>query len=428
MTAQQRFERDLPGVLESLYPAVVPDYRDDIVQRTRATRQRPAWTFLERWLPMDLVMARVAPPRVPPRALAVAGLLLLLVFAGLVMYGGSRSRLPEPVGLASNGVIAYGDGGDILVRRSLAESPSVLIGGDTDDHDPYFSPDGARFLFVRSFGNREMLMTADSDGANVRPVVDQPLVGAGVWWSPDSRSVALINDVKGVPTLSIVDVIDGSVDPIDMDGVHPRDVQWRPPDGRELLVRGVKANGLVDLFLVARDGGPATPLGIRGTMHYGIEWETSGPAWSPDGTRIAYNEVRPSGTNLRGMFHLNLVAPDGTALHEVPKPNKDVNQGWPLWSPDGRWLLVHRWTWGAEGRGWISVLPGDGSDAGRDVGPYVLGGEKSGLIKAWSPDGTRILVRADNTQELFSVDPSTGASETLPWTSALLPYWQRRAP
>jgi hypothetical protein len=64
----------------------------------------------------------------------------------------------------------------------------------------------------------------------------------------------------------------------------------------------------------------------------------------------------------------------------------------------------------------------------RDIGPKIDGGEDTGLIKAWTPDGTRALVRAENTKQLFSIDPVTGSYEELPWGSDDLPDIQRLAP
>ena len=56
MTADHRFEQDLPD-LGAARATARPDYRDDIVQQTARMRQRPAWTFPERWLPMDITLA-----------------------------------------------------------------------------------------------------------------------------------------------------------------------------------------------------------------------------------------------------------------------------------------------------------------------------------------------------------------------------------
>ena len=45
MTTAQRFEHELPELLADLYVGGMPDYRDDLLRRTGATRQRPAWSF-----------------------------------------------------------------------------------------------------------------------------------------------------------------------------------------------------------------------------------------------------------------------------------------------------------------------------------------------------------------------------------------------
>src|SRR5690606_29785605 len=47
-----RFERRLQDSLADLAGAQVPPYVTDLLARTARQRQRPAWTFPERWLPM----------------------------------------------------------------------------------------------------------------------------------------------------------------------------------------------------------------------------------------------------------------------------------------------------------------------------------------------------------------------------------------
>ena len=104
-----------------------------------------------------------------------------------------------------------------------------------------------------------------------------------------------------------------------------------------------------------------------------------------------------------------------------------THEAWPQFSPDGESILVHDWTWSWEGNeGWLSVMPADGSRAARKIGPVIPGGESTGLIKAWSPDGTRVLMRTENTTTAYSIDPIAGTSELIPWTTEL-PDWQRVA-
>ena len=69
MSANDRFERRLPVILDSLAPTRAPEYFDDILGQVDRTRQRPGWTFPERWLPVSALTNRLAvTPRIPMRA------------------------------------------------------------------------------------------------------------------------------------------------------------------------------------------------------------------------------------------------------------------------------------------------------------------------------------------------------------------------
>ena len=116
MTFKHNIERHLPDLLSELSDGPMPDYRDDIVRRAAQVRQRPAWTFPERWLPMAIVTRRTVAPNVPWRLIAVAALLLVLAVAALALNAGVQRRVPPPFGAAVNGQFAYQSGDDILVR------------------------------------------------------------------------------------------------------------------------------------------------------------------------------------------------------------------------------------------------------------------------------------------------------------------------
>jgi hypothetical protein len=79
MTTPTRLERNLPGILGDLSAAPAPEYLDDVFLRTGRMRQRPAWTFPERWLPMDLATRAVPAARLPWRQLGVLALIAVLL-------------------------------------------------------------------------------------------------------------------------------------------------------------------------------------------------------------------------------------------------------------------------------------------------------------------------------------------------------------
>jgi len=378
---------------------------------------------------MDHVLARVPGPRVPWRAIAaVAALALLRIALVVAAVVGSRARLPNPMGPARNGDLAYGSNGDIYVRDALEAAPRLLIGEGFDDGSPSFTADGQRLLFLRTIERRTFLMTARADGTDVRRLVPEQVVDPRFATSADGSAMALINDIRGVPRLFVVPT-DASRSPaeIELDGIQPMNVSFRSPGTTELLVRGLRRDGLVDFFLVTADGSSVRPLRMESRLAFGAEWDLSGPTWSPDGSVIAYNVVESDSgvTN----FRVHLVTADGSRDRALPGPSdRNTMEGWPNWSPSGTQLIVHRWTWGKDGFGWLAVMPADGSAPARDIGPRIPGGEESGLTHLWSPDGTRVLMRAENTTQVFSIDPVTGQSVELPWNSDGIPEWQRLAP
>ena len=59
------------AILGDLAMGPYPDYIDDVLATTAQRRQRPAWTFPERWLPMvDIARQPVFAPRIPWRAIS----------------------------------------------------------------------------------------------------------------------------------------------------------------------------------------------------------------------------------------------------------------------------------------------------------------------------------------------------------------------
>lgn len=430
-----RFDRELVRILEDLAVGPAPDYIDDVLTATARQPQRRPRRLPERWLSMELTRVQARVPGVPWRALGVLALLALLLISVLAFIG-SRPRVPAPFGLARNGVIAYEQGGDIVIRDGIAGLPRPLIIDPAEDKWPGFSPDGTKLTFIRTIEGRDYLMLAAADGSNVTRLVDDPQIDAVGFWAPDSQSIGLVNTVAGTPQLSIVGADGSDVRTIDLGNIVPLEPAWRPPDGREILIRGRKPDGHIDLFRVKTDGSEIRALNLRSELLLGPDWDLTGMAWSPDGTRLAYNAVEADPVS--GYIHFRLHMVNGDGSNDVAMPaiaDPTTNEGWATWSPDGASILVARFGpksvehfHPANGKGWIAIMPSDGSAAARDIGPRALGGEETAIIKIWSPDGTRILTHVKNLRTAYSIDPVTGDYVELDWGSSDLPDWQRLSP
>ena len=83
-----RLERDLTTWLAETAAPRTPDWTDDIVLATAGLRQRPGWTFLERWIPMLATdTGRLAAFAAVVAVLGIAG-------AGLMIMAGQRDDIP----------------------------------------------------------------------------------------------------------------------------------------------------------------------------------------------------------------------------------------------------------------------------------------------------------------------------------------------
>jgi hypothetical protein len=116
MTLNDGFERTVSDWLDEQAGHGMPGYLDETLARTTRTRQRQAWSSLERWLPVALTtQTRSFARPTLVKVLLAAAILVALIGIAVVAVGSRVQRVPAPFGVAANGQIAYWANGDILV-------------------------------------------------------------------------------------------------------------------------------------------------------------------------------------------------------------------------------------------------------------------------------------------------------------------------
>src|SRR3954447_20019167 len=132
MTARNDFNGVLSDWLDDQAGRGAPDYLDEILVRTTRTRQRPRWSSLERWLPVNLTATRISVIRpLHLRTIAIVLVAAALLVAVLALAVGSRRPVPPPFGLAANGVITSWTAGDVFVSNADGSGLHPLIAGAT---------------------------------------------------------------------------------------------------------------------------------------------------------------------------------------------------------------------------------------------------------------------------------------------------------
>ena len=421
MTAFDRFEQHLPDLMDELASAQVPDYFDDMLRRTTRTRQRPAWSSLERWLPMDVIVRPAFLPRLPWRALAIVALLVLAIVGALLFASGSGRRLPAPFGPAANGSILYSTaGGDIAAVNPLTGTSTAVVAGPDRDISPLLSRDGTKFLFVRDGAGTDALFVANVDGSGVRQLAEGGFAPSDFDrspfdWSPSGEQVAAVADaLPGTVRNMTILATDGSA-PRSLElGLSVSDVSWRP-NGHELVFKGVK-DATYGLYVVNADGS-----GLRAiTPANGLEFGWREPILSPDGTQIAF--ARWGGVTDNGIHVLGLdsgvdrlLAFDGSV---------DTDEYLPQFSPDGTQLAFHRYMSGGYQ---LVIVPVPGGGRAVPIGPLQPEGAADPFL-SFSPDGSMVLVTYPTDGKTWLLGTKGGSDRQVPWPGTEFQSWQRLAP
>jgi WD40-like Beta Propeller Repeat len=197
---------------------------------------------------------------------------------------------------------------------------------------PRFSPDGRRVAFVDPEGMPAVATVGEWRG---RPLLEEPLAAGrqvtGMVWSPDGTRIAYVEqldgDISDGGDLHVVDVATGSAELVTTFRAPFITVLDWSPDGSSLVLgfdrSGEGGRMVVDLFdLSTRE---LTPL-LRG-------WgETVSVRYSPNGSQIAfYSDSRQC---------ICVAAPDGTDVREVLKfSGAEPDSARLAWSPDGTRLV-----------------------------------------------------------------------------------------
>ena len=435
MTAAPVSERDLPSRLTDLAAEHRPDYLDDAFFDDLArVRQRPAWAFPERWLPMDITTTPAASPRLPWSAIGVLALVALLIGTVIAVVAGTQRDGPVPYGPAANGLIAYAEEGDIHTIDPSTGQTTAIVSGPETDTGPVFSRDGTQIAFLRSTSEGSALFVADEDGERIARITPGPMLALDFWsFSPDGTSVLATGQIDGamraflVPTdgSGVVTVLDV---PLPADGSGVEAPSFRPTAGAEVLVVGFgeSQRGNRGLFAVDVASGA-----VRTILAPDPVLDVYGASWSPDGSRIMYATF--GGTTDGFSSKTSFIAADGSGAAQVEDRPGSLRDTPGEWSNDGSRVVITR-VLGADGSLPATVIvPTDGSDDAVEIqcrpGAAV---DPCTASWTWAPDDSALLgtVEDENGQILgvLLADPLTGQVQDAALPAFTTPDWQRVRP
>jgi Tol biopolymer transport system component len=156
------------------------------------------------------------------------------------------------------------------------------------------------------------------------------------------------------------------------------------PDGTQVAFTRTGPGG--GIFIVNADGTAERRI---------VEGWARDVSWSPDGTQLVFAWL-PEGwpPNPDNTIELVVVDVDGSnlqALNDFPELQGDaVTDIFPAWSPDGAWISFQHWTHAARAEEDVIelyVVSADGSTLQR-----IETGELEGGFGSWAPDGELLVI------------------------------------
>jgi hypothetical protein len=417
MTSNDDFDPTVASWLREDAGTYRPAHLSDVLSRTSGTRQRPWWSSLERWLPLETTFTRRVPTIRPAWFLLIV-LAALVAIVAISVVGSRTQPVPAPFGLAANGQIAFWAGDDILVSEADGTNVHPLVAGPTQDFAPLYSRGGTRIAFWRaSTPHESTLMVAAPDGSGIRPVLQTPLTDADWFeWSPDDRSLAVVHAVDGARVLSVVDVESGTLRTLDTGGlVVDNSVYWLPGVASELLFSSHTGSGAATaagIFSIHTDGTglmPVVPTVVGAAELIDLDL-------APDGKTLTYWRWEAAKGSRIHQFDITLGVDRELRFDPTAKGETGL-----VHSPDGTTVLFQREGTSAQ----LMIAPADASRPGIPVGRQF--GLDTNPSAGFSPDGKTVFIGFEGEQPRF-FDAATGTSRTGLSTPADCCTWQRLAP
>jgi TolB protein len=284
-----------------------------------------------------------------------------------------------------------------MLTTLIAAAASLAIAGDpapltpTEDAYPALSPDGKSLLFQSNRLGRWALFLAEADGKNVRVFLDSRDDPSVAVWSPDGRRIAFVAAVDG----------DTEIFTINADGSGRRRLTHQPGDdshphwsalGRIFFnsaratpdLKADWARQHHNVFSMSADGGD-----VR--QHTRCETVCTYAVPSPDGRKIAFRKVIDApGLDwaLRNIArNSEVVVADMDGGNEVNVTQHAAYDGWPMWSPDGQWLVFSSNRTGRPNAGQLFAVHADGTEL-----TQLTDSARSYVQHSFAPDGASLYV------------------------------------
>lgn len=201
------------------------------------------------------------------------------------------------------------------------------------DADPAWSPDGERIAFASSRAGNSDIYLMDADGSNLVRLTESGS-SSEPSWSADGKKIAFSGRRGGENGIFVMSIDGDRANPtrVGFDRGWIDDPAWSPDGERIAFVSDWRMFDFVyDLYVMDPDGSRITPL-IEGPFPTGDLQFYFQPAWSPGGGKIAVVVCGYAWDNCYPASSIAIAKADGSELTTLVQTGGFAG---PAWSPDG---------------------------------------------------------------------------------------------
>ena len=240
-----------------------------------------------------------------------------------------------------------------------------------DQASPAISPDGTRMVYAVAIEGKEQLFIVNLDGSESVQITHDSSNHDNPIWSPDGRKLVFASDKNGGEAIYIMDARGGGEERLTDNQhqyIHPA---WSA-DGTKVIYCSnddvhppqKNASEIYSIDLKSRE---IRTLITGGTNTY--------PSWSLDGQKIVFRKII-------GDMNSEVFVANSDGRDQRNLSNNVAFDGWPAWSPDGTQIAFAS---NRDGNYKIFIMNADGANV-----RLLADTEGRATEPRWSPDGKRV--------------------------------------
>jgi Tol biopolymer transport system component len=291
----------------------------------------------------------------------------------------SSRSLVVAAGVAAVGVVV----GSLLWRPApiadaaiVLDAPQQLTAGSGWEAEPALAPDGGLIAFTSAVNGNVDVWLMDVKGGNLLRLTDDAASDRSAAWMPDGSSLVFVSDRGGRPGIWKVSRLGGLATML-VDNAEDPAVS---PDGAQIAFVRRDASTFYRVMVAA----VAAPQSARQlTSDNDGLWDHREPAWSPDGSVLAYHAARD-------LWQVSLADSRPRRLTDADAADRE-----PAWSPDGRFVYFSSNREGTRALWRVSVATGAASRLTGGQGPErqpSVARDNSRIVYSTFVDDTNIVV------------------------------------